>query len=215
MCFSAPVSFGAAAILGMTGLGTLTEVRKLPDLPLALVPLLFAAQQGIEGALWLTVPAGRSQSFLLANLFATIALIVWPLLIPPAIALVERDLARRLVMLTLLPAGIGVAVYSAGTTLAHPYLAWPVGHTLTYVDNHPYSPSMMAIYLVCTCVPPLLSSSRALRIFGFIVTIGLAVAMLAFYESLISVWCFFAALASLTIMAYFRARARDLAVSAA
>jgi len=124
-------------------------------------------------------------------------------------------LARRLVMLTLLPAGIGVAVYSAGTTLAHPYLAWPVGHTLTYVDNHPYSPSMMAIYLVCTCVPPLLSSSRALRLFGVIVTIGLAVAMLAFFESLVSVWCFFAALASLTVFAFFRGRARISAAAAA
>ena len=190
-------------------------MRKLADLPLASVPLLFAAQQGIEGALWLTVPEGRAHSLLLANLFAAIALIVWPLLIPPAIALVERDPARRLVMLTLLPAGIGVAVYSAGTTLAHPYLAWPVGHTLTYVDNHPYSPSMMAIYLACTCVPPLLSSSRALRIFGLIITIGLAVAMLAFFESFVSVWCFFAALASLTILAFFRTRPRIPAVSAA
>jgi hypothetical protein len=54
-----------------------------------------------------------------------------------------------------------------------------------------------------------------LRIFGVIVTIGLAVAMLAFYESLVSVWCFFAALASLTILAFFRARTRDLAISAA
>jgi hypothetical protein len=209
MCFSAPVSFGAAALLGVTGLASLTQVRKVTDLPLASVPLLFAAQQGIEGALWLTVPDGRAHSALLANLFAAIALIVWPLLIPASIALVERDMARRLIMLMLLPASIGVAVYSAGTTLAHPYLAWPVGHTLTYVDNHPYSPSMMAIYLLCTCVPPLLSSSRALRLFGLIVTIGLAVAMFAFFESFVSVWCFFAALASLTVLAFFRARTRQ------
>ena len=215
MCLSAPVSFGAAAILGVTGLAALTSVRKPTDLPLASIPLIFAAQQGIEGALWLTVPEGRAHSLLLANLFTTIALVIWPLLIPVAIALVERDPVRRLVMLTILPAGIGVAVYSAGTTLAHPYLAWPVGHTLTYVDNHPYSPSMMAIYLACTCVPPLLSSSRALRIFGLVVIIGLAVAMLAFFQSFVSVWCFFAALASLTILAFFRTRARIPAVSAA
>ena len=214
MCLSAPVSFGTAAILGVTGLAALTSVRKLTDLPLASVPLMFAAQQGIEGALWLTVPEGRAHSLVLANLFATIALVIWPLLIPVAIALVERDPVRRLVMLTILPAGIGVAVYSAGTTLAHPYLAWPVGHTLTYVDNHPYSPSMMAIYLACTCVPPLLSSSRALRIFGLVVIIGLAVAMLAFFGSFVSVWCFFAALASLTILVFFRTRARIPTVSA-
>jgi hypothetical protein len=74
---------------------------------------------------------------------------------------------------------------------------------------------MMAIYLVCTCVPPLLSSSRTLRLFGVIVTIGLAVAMLAFFESLVSVWCFFAALASLTVLVFFRARARSSMAQAA
>lgn len=207
MCFSATVSFGAAAILGVAGVATMMEVRRRADLPLALTPLLFAAQQAVEGALWLSVPEGRAHSMTLANAFAVIALVVWPLLIPLAIALVEREPLRRLVMLTLIPAGIGVAVYSAGTTLAHPYLAWPVGHSLTYVDNHPYSPTMLAIYLACVCFPPLMSSSRALNLFGVIVAVGLGVALLAFYEDFVSVWCFFAALASFTILGFFRTRA--------
>jgi hypothetical protein len=198
MCFSATASFSAAGLLGLTGIATLIQARKRTELPLAVIPLLFAAQQAVEGALWLTVPQGRDHSFALANIFAVIALVVWPVLIPLALALVERDPLRRLVMLMLMPAGIGVAVYSAGTTLAHPYRAWPVGQSLTYVDNHPYSPTMMAIYLVCACLPPLISSSRALNLFGVIVAAGLGVAILAFYQDFVSVWCFFAALASLT-----------------
>jgi len=212
MCFSAPVSFTAAGVLAVTGAVTLTQVRKRAELPLALAPLLFAAQQAIEGALWLTVPEGRDHSVLLANIFAAIALVVWPLLIPLAVALVEREAPRRLVMLLLLPAGIGVAVYSAGTTLAHPYRAWPVGNALTYVDNHPYSPTMFATYLVCTCLPPLLSSSRTLNLFGVIVAAGLGVAMLAFYENFVSVWCFFAALASLSLLRFFREQSRATAL---
>ena len=206
MCFSAPASFTAAGLLGVTGIATLAHVRRRAELPLAVTPLLFAAQHAMEGALWLTVDQGRSHSLTLANIFAVIALVVWPVMIPLAVALVEREPLRRLIMLLLLPAGIGVAVYSAGTTLAHPYLAWPVGHTLTYVDNHPYSPTMMATYLICTCLPPLLSSSRALNLFGVIVAAGLGVALLAFYESFISVWCFFAALASFSLLHYFRQR---------
>jgi hypothetical protein len=214
MCFSAPVSFGAAAILGATGVVTLTRVRKLADLPLAAVPLVFALQQGLEGALWFTVPEGRAHSVVFANLFAAIALIVWPLLSPAAAALVERELPRRLVMLTLLPAGIGVALYSAGTMVAHPYLAWPKGHALTYVNNQPFSPTMIVTYMVCTCLPPLLSSSRMLRTFGIVVAVGLAVAMAAFFEDFFSVWCFFAALASLLVLGFFRDRARTPSVVA-
>lgn len=211
MCFSATASFSAAGLLAVTGVATLTQVKKRAELPLALTPLFFAAQQAAEGALWLTVGQGRAHSLMLANIFAAIALVVWPALIPLAVALVEREALRRLVMLLLLPAGIGVAVYSAGTTLAHPYLAWPVGHALTYVDNHPYSPTMLATYLICTCLPPLLSSSRTLNLFGVIVAAGLGITMLAFFEDFVSVWCFFAALASLTLLRFFPEQRRSAA----
>ncbi len=206
MCFSAPVSFGAAAVLGVIGVAILANAKRMTDLPLAAVPLLYAAQQTIEGLLWRTVSDGRDHSLWLATLFAAIALIIWPLLIPLAIALVERDMSRRLAMLIFLPAGIGVAVNYAGTIIAHPYRAWPVGQTLTYVNNHPISPVMLGLYVVCVCIPPLLSSSRTLQLFGVIVIAGLGISFIAFYESFISVWCFFAALASATIWMFFRTR---------
>src|SRR5262249_3687551 len=73
MCFSAAASFSAAGLLGLAGIGTLAQVRKRIELPLAVTPLLFAAQQAIEGVLWLTVNQGRAHSLTLANLFAAIA----------------------------------------------------------------------------------------------------------------------------------------------
>lgn len=213
MCFSAPVSFAAAAILGVTGGATLTKVRAVTELPLAVTPLLFAGQQAIEGFLWRTVQDGRDNTTGLATLFAAIGLIVWPLLIPVAMALVERLPLRRLAMLLFVPAGIGVSVNYAAILLVRPYRAWPLGHTLTYVNNHPISPVMLVIYILCVCLPPLLSASRFLNLFGAIVIAGLAITFLAFYESFISVWCFFAALASLTIWKFFNDR--SLAVSIA
>ena len=206
MCFSATVSFGAAAVLTVIGAATIAKAKRIADLPLAVVPLLFAAQQAVEGFLWRAVPDGRDHSLWLATLFATIALIVWPLLIPAAIGLVEPDIRRRSIMFVLLPAGIGVAVNHAAIMLAHPYRAWPVGHTLTYVNNYPISPVMLGIYVVCACIPPLLSSSLALRLFGVIIIAGLCIAFIAFYESFVSVWCFFSALASITIWRFFWGR---------
>lgn len=212
MCFSAPVSFGAAALLGATGAVTLTKVRALAELPLAGVPLLFAVQQAIEGFLWRTAQDSPGHTTALATLFAAIALTVWPLLIPIAMSLVELHPLRRLAMLLIVPAGIGVSVNYAAILLVRPYRAWPLGHTLTYVNNHPISPVMLGLYILCVCLPPLLSGSRTLNLFGAMVIAGLAVAMLAFYESFISVWCFFAALASLTLWKFFRDR--GLAASA-
>ena len=84
--------------------------------------------------------------------------------------------------------------------------AWPLGHTLTYVNNHSISPVMAGLYILCTCLPPLLSGSRILNLFGVIVIAGLAITFLAFYESFISVWCFFAALASLILWKFFHDR---------
>jgi hypothetical protein len=206
MCFSAPVSFGAAALLGVTGAAILTRVRTPAELPLAVVPLLFAGQQAIEGFLWRAVPDGPDHTTALATLFAAIALTVWPLLIPVAMALVERQPLRRLAMVLLTPVGIGVSVNYAAILLVRPYRAWPVGHALTYVNNHPISPVMAGLYIFCVCLPPLLSGSRILNLFGAIVIAGWAVSFLAFYESFISVWCFFAALASLAIWKFFQDR---------
>lgn len=206
MCFSAPVSFGAAAILAVSGAATLTKVRVPAELPLAGVPLLFAAHQTIEGFLWRAASDGPGHTAALATLFAAIALVIWPLLIPIAMALVERHPLRRLAMLFLVPAGIGVSVNYAAILLVRPYRAWPLGHTLTYVNNYPVSPVMLGIYILCVCLPPLLSASRILNLFGVIVIVGLAVTFLAFYESFISVWCFFAALGSLILWKFFQDR---------
>jgi hypothetical protein len=56
MCFSPAASFATAGVTGLIGVLCLRRVRGPGDLPLAMVPLLFAAQQAIEGALWLYLP---------------------------------------------------------------------------------------------------------------------------------------------------------------
>jgi uncharacterized protein DUF6629 len=60
------------------------------------------------------------------------------------------------------------------------------------------------LYLLCTCVPPLLSSSRAVRNFGAIVVAGFLVSAYAYFATFISVWCFFAAAGSSLLYFYFK-----------
>ena len=57
MCFSATASFTVAAIAGAAGVASLTQVTRKQDLLLAAFPLLFGAQQAVEGMLWLALGA--------------------------------------------------------------------------------------------------------------------------------------------------------------
>lgn len=204
MCFSATASFSAAAFLTLAGAASLSKVRKASDAPLAAVPLLFAAQQAIEGVLWLTVPDGHAAGQLWATAFAVVALIVWPLVTPLAVGLAETDRKRRRWILALSGPGLGAAGYSLLDIARHPYLAWPAPHSLVYINDSPFPIFLTGAYLAATCLPPLLSSATALRWFGVIITLGLALTLGVFFVNLVSVWCFFAALASLVLVAHFR-----------
>jgi len=203
MCFSATASFSAAGILTLAGAATLAKARDPQEWPLASVPLVFALQQGIEGLLWRTVPVGHQAGRVLATSFAVLALIVWPLFIPLAVGLAERVRKRRRLILALMGPGLSVAGYSILDVRAHPYMAWPAPHSLVYINDSPFPWPLMLAYLAAVCAPPLLSPSPAIRWFGIVVTVGLVVTLGFFFVSLVSVWCFFAAIASAILVGHF------------
>jgi hypothetical protein len=203
MCFSATASFSAAGMLALAGVATLSKARGPRERPLAALPLVFALQQGIEGMLWRTVPVGHQAGRGLATGFAILALIVWPLFVPLAVGLAEKVRKRRRLILALMGPGLGVAGYSVMDIRDHPYMAWPAPHSLVYINDSPFPWPLMLAYLAAVCAPPLLSSSPAIRWFGVVVTLGLAITLGFFFVSLVSVWCFFAAIASAILVGHF------------
>lgn len=206
MCFSATASFAAAALTGAVGVVTLTHVKTPWELPLASMPLLFGIQQAIEGTLWLILPQGGAVAGALVGAFATIALAVWPPLVPLAISLVERQRTRRVLLYTLIPAGLAVAVYSALDMVQHPFSASLSSAGVCYVNGVSYSSAAFVAYLLCTCLPPLLSTNRRLKLIGGVVAAGMLISWAFYYVSFISVWCFFAAITSALIYAFFQDR---------
>ena len=97
MCFSAPASFAAATGLGLVGAASIGRASEIREVPLASIPLVFAAQQMIEGGLWLALGSDDLSRWipLLANAFMFSALVVWPVWAPLSVMLVERNRARR------------------------------------------------------------------------------------------------------------------------
>lgn len=209
MCFSATASFVTAAATGAVGIATLARTRQWNEVPLAAIPLTFAVQQAVEGALWLSLGGAKLpvSQVLLANMFAIFALSLWPVYAPVAVGLVETAAWRRRAMVLLFLLGLAVAIYGAKNISDAPYAACIVGHSLSYINGRLYPDIAMAAYVAATCLPALLSSHRALWLFGLLVAGGLAVSVAFFFEAQLSVWCFFAAVGSLAVYAYFAERA--------
>lgn len=208
MCFSAAASFAAASVAAAGGVFTLSSASRIREIPLAGAPLLFALQQTLEGALWLTLPHGATSllALCLANGFVVCAVVLWPVLAPVAVGLVEPEAWRRRAIGWLVPLGVAFAAYSALDIAAHPYHAVISYRSLCYINNSPYPSPAIFVYFAATCGGFLLSSWAALRVFGAIVFVGLLVSIAFFVTDLVSVWCFFAAAASATLIFHFRGR---------
>jgi hypothetical protein len=205
MCFSAPASFVTAGITGVIGLVALTRVNGPRELPLAATPLLFAGQQCVEGLLWLNLPQAPD-GFLSASstvLYLFFAEAFWPLYAPIAVWLIEPNATRRHLMVVCLGVGAIVGIYLLWWILDNPPFAMISGGHIVYVTESGHSDAVGAAYLAATALPLLLSSRRSVVVLGAIVLTGLVVAYALYWQSLTSVWCFFAAAASVAILSHF------------
>lgn len=205
MCFSAAASFVAAGVTGVIGIGCLAKTRTARDLPLALMPLLFAAQQTVEGLLWLELPVApdAARATLLTKMFLLFAKAFWPAYVPLTVLLVEPDERRRGVMQAIAAGGIVVGLYFLRDVAAVDHPAAIIGGHIAY-DAHPNLPwTIAALYILTTCAAPLLSSHAAIRVLAVIVAIGATITYVAYWHAFTSVWCFFAAAASVVLLRYF------------
>src|SRR5262245_17221217 len=205
MCFSASASFVTAGATCAVGIVALTRVNDARELPLAATPLLFSLQQSIEGLLWLKLPLGSDEWLLeaLTLLYLVFAEVLWPLYAAIAVWLIERSRRRRHLMGICLVFSAGVGAYLLWWISGQPYLATIADGHIAYVPKNWPSYAVGVAYVAATGLPLLLSSQRTVFIFGVIILLGLVVARALYFEAFISVWCFFAAVASLTILLHF------------
>ena len=204
MCFSATASFITAAATAGAGLVCLSQVRRPADLLLAATPLVFAAQQALEGALWLRLPDGPSPTAgLLTSGFLFLAQVFWPTYAPAAALLAEPDAKRRRLMAPLAALGLAVSTYLLWSLLARPHSA-SIGHEhIVYDIGTQPSYTLAVAYVAAISLPLLLSSQRTIKLLGVIVLAGGVAAFAFYYQAFQSVWCYFAAAASLVLLAHF------------
>ena len=203
MCFSATASFTVAAATAVIGIALLRHVRYPKEILVAIVPLLFALQQTVEGMLWLQLsgPPGKDNVAGLTLAFLLFAQVLWPVYTAIAVVLVEPDYRRRAILYAIAVAGMMLSVYLATGLLGDTQVARIQGNSIAYGARYNPLSWQQIPYIICTGLPPLISSHKPIRIFGIAILIGFFISAYFFVATFVSVWCFFAAAGS--VLLYF------------
>lgn len=210
MCFSAIASFSAGALLLGLGALTLRSARRPRQLPLAAIPLLFAIQQLSEGVIWLTF---RYEAPLLnavmTHVYSFFSHVLWPIYVPVAVLLIEPPGRRRRALFVFVATGLAVGAYLLYFLVAFPVVSRPTGQHIEYVSPHFFAATTMTLYLLSTTVSPMLSTHRMVKAFGVFALLSFSAAYYFYATWFISVWCFFAAILSVTVFLHLRWRSAE------
>lgn len=206
MCFSATANFVGSAVLGGIGVATLTQVKHRRELLFASLPTLFAVHQFVEGFVWLGLDGHLSPKVAhdAGAAYMLYAQGLLPALIPLSIVLYERTAQRRRRMLSFAVLGVGLTLYMLWALTAFQTDVYVQNNSIAYVNPATNHTSVAVLYVIATCGSLFFSEERDMVLFGFanlvILLITLAVKRYAFT----SIWCAYAAVASVIILAGFR-----------
>lgn len=193
MCFSAGVSFASSGVIGGAGIVTVLKTKRLRAL--AIIPILFAIQQFIEGLQWLA-PHPSQLSIFLGYGFLLFAFLLWPVYVPLSVLRIEKGNKRKQALRFFLALGILIAVYLFSAMATQPLTVAVMPRGLEYQIYIPFELVIVYAYIACVCGSLLVSSQVLLRIFAYLVLFSAIVSLLIFQTTFTSTWCFFAAVLS-------------------
>ncbi len=164
MCFSAEASFIVGGTLLASGITTVRKTIYPRDLPIAMIPFIFAIQQLVEGFLWVSLINNDSSQtpFWLSNIYGVFIGIIWPLFAPFAVYCAETDSKRRKIIASIGLAGLGLAIYTSIGLADEPIIAEIINHRINYKHHVGVYQLVIVLYLLATCVPFIFSSYRHL-----------------------------------------------------
>lgn len=210
MCFSATASFIAGTALSAAGMITLGMTTRRVEIPFAMIPHLFGLQQLIEGMIWLSfgnkILNGNASLTLVYSVFSHV---LWPIYVPFAVSLLETVTWRKKALALCQIAGLAVGLYLLYFIVQFPVTSRVLGRHIVYESPHFYIAFVILFYLIATCVSSLLSSNKTIQLFGALSLITFLAAYVIHVATLVSVWCFFAAILSFIVYFYFRQKRVD------
>ena len=208
MCFSATASFTSAALLLPIGLYTSRSAWQHNSRywPLAFFPLAFGVQQGFEGLTWLGLASNQGDMVQMGALgflfFSHGFWLVWPAL---TVFMMERRSHIKVLLLSMATIGLFLSLALYAPVLLDPnrLMVEVMKGSITYhlPPLHTSFPTTLVrlTYIFIVLGPLRLSEQPPIRLLSYFITGSLLLAYWLFDYAFVSVWCFFAAIASLYI----------------
>jgi hypothetical protein len=205
MCFSATANFVGSGVLGAVGVVTLTRVKHRRELLFASLPTLFAVHQFIEGFVWLGLDGILSPAVThnMGAAFVLYAQGLLPFLMPLSIMLFEPTRARRRSMLPFVILGTLLTLYMLWGLTAYPLQVSVESNSIVYVNYATNRTWVAVLYVIATCGSLFFSKVRSMVFFGVANLVILLAVMAVKRYAFTSLWCAYAAVASVIILMYF------------
>jgi hypothetical protein len=205
MCFSATANFVGSGVLGAVGVVTFTKVKHRRELLFAALPTLFAIHQFTEGFVWLGLDGILSPAVAhdMGAAFMLYAQGLLPFLLPLSVFLFEPNKSSRKRMLPFLVLGGATALYILWALTAFPLQLYVRGNSIVYINQATNNTAVAVLYVIATCGSLFFSQIRMMVIFGAANLLILLVVMEVKRYAFTSLWCAYAAVASVIILGYF------------
>ena len=205
MCLSPGVDLMVGVVVGGLAIDAWQHVTDPAERGLATIPIVLGAHQIIEAFVWFgldgRVPGWLGTAALCAYL--VIAFAVVPVLVPLAVVALEPAERRpRMAWFTYLGVAVAVALLvqlvsgSPSARIEHLHIAYHADIT--------FGGLLVALYVVATCGPLLWSSHRNLALFGAVNLGVVGLLVWSVQSGFVSLWCFWAAVTSMAIVAHLR-----------
>jgi hypothetical protein len=205
MCFSATANFVGSGALGAIGVVTLTRVKHRRELLFAALPALFAIHQFIEGFVWLGLDGILSPAVThdMGAAFMLYAQGLLPFLLPLSVLLFEPDRKSRNRMRPFLVLGAGTTLYILWALTAFPTQVYIRENSIVYINQATNNTAVAILYVIATCGSLFFSKIKVMVIFGAANLAILLTVMEVKRYAFTSLWCAYAAIASVMILTYF------------
>lgn len=203
MCFSTTASFVSGAILTTMGVASVKKTQHKSQILFACIPFIFAIQQFAEGFVWLTLLNSTNQLWQHISIycFLIFAIVIWPAWVPLSMLLIETKHKRKILLSIVSVMGILFSVLSSFYLIFYDSKAQITSYHIHYELQIPASVKMLIgiIYLIPTVASNFISGFKGVAMMGVFVLISYFISRFFFNDYVISVWCFFSALISVTI----------------
>lgn len=205
MCFSAAANFVGSGALGAIGVVTLTRVKHRRELLFAALPALFAIHQFIEGFVWLGLDGILSPAVThdMGAAFMLYAQGLLPFLLPLSVLLFEPDGKSRKHMLPFLVLGGATTLYILWALTAFPTQVYIRENSIVYINQATNNTAVAILYVIATCGSLFFSKIKMMVMFGAANLLILLTVMEVKRYAFTSLWCAYAAIASVMILTYF------------